>query len=85
VLDLVQRIVVIDAGRVVLDGPKQQVLATLAGAPPGGAARPAANGPAAASPAAAAAAAGTAAGSGTAADNVHRHPATQPVQRAAAV
>jgi ATP-binding cassette subfamily C protein LapB len=83
VLDLVQRIVVIDAGRVVLDGPKQQVLATLAGAPPGGAARPAAGAPAAPPPAAAAA--GAAAGSGTAPANVHRHPATQPVQRAAAV
>ena len=36
VLELVQRVVVIDAGRVVLDGPKEQVLAALAGAKPTG-------------------------------------------------
>ena len=34
VLELVQRIVVVDAGRVVLDGPKDQVLAALRGLPP---------------------------------------------------
>jgi len=34
VLDLVQRVVVIDGGRVVLDGPKDQVLAALSGARP---------------------------------------------------
>ena len=33
VLELVQRIVVIDAGRVVMDGPKDQVLAALQGKP----------------------------------------------------
>lgn len=33
VLELVQRIVVIDAGRVVMDGPKDQVLAALSGRP----------------------------------------------------
>ncbi|MES2886556.1 MAG: type I secretion system permease/ATPase [Pseudomonadota bacterium] len=34
VLDLVDRVVVIDAGKVVLDGPKAQVLAALSGAKP---------------------------------------------------
>ena len=52
VLELVQRIIVIDAGKVVMDGPKAQVLAALSGAkpaaqaaPPGqqGAAQPATN------------------------------------------
>ena len=38
VLELVQRVVVIDAGKVALDGPKNLVLAALAGVPPGGAA-----------------------------------------------
>ena len=37
-LELVQRVVVIDGGRVVLDGPKEQVLAALSGAKPAGAA-----------------------------------------------
>ena len=37
VLELVQRVVVIDGGRVVLDGPKEQVLAALSGAKPAGA------------------------------------------------
>ncbi len=37
VLDLVQRVVVIDAGKVVLDGPKNLVLAALSGAVPQGA------------------------------------------------
>lgn len=34
VLELVQRVVVVDGGRVVLDGPKEQVLAALSGAKP---------------------------------------------------
>jgi ATP-binding cassette subfamily C protein LapB len=34
VLELVSRIVVVDAGRVVMDGPKEQVLAALSGAKP---------------------------------------------------
>ncbi|MEN9894109.1 MAG: hypothetical protein RLY78_4404 [Pseudomonadota bacterium] len=34
VLEMVQRIVVVDAGRVVMDGPKAQVLAALSGARP---------------------------------------------------
>ena len=48
VLELVQRIIVIDAGKVVMDGPKAQVLAALSGvkpaaqaAPPGAAGAPA--------------------------------------------
>ena len=48
VLELVQRIIVIDAGKVVMDGPKAQVLAVLSGvkpaaqaAPPGAAGAPA--------------------------------------------
>jgi ATP-binding cassette subfamily C protein LapB len=43
VLELVQRVVVVDGGRVVLDGPKAQVLAALSGvrpAPPGQGAQP---------------------------------------------
>jgi ATP-binding cassette subfamily C protein LapB len=32
VLELVQRVVVVDGGRVVMDGPKEQVLAALGGA-----------------------------------------------------
>ena len=40
VLELVQRIVVIDAGRVVMDGPKAQVLAALSGAKPAAQAAP---------------------------------------------
>jgi ATP-binding cassette subfamily C protein LapB len=79
VLDLVQRIVVVDGGRIVLDGPKPQVLAALAGGPPAGAPRPA--NAAAPAPPGPSATAGPAAASA----NVHRHPATQPVQRAAAV
>jgi ATP-binding cassette subfamily C protein LapB len=38
VLELVQRVIVIDAGKVALDGPKNLVLAALAGTPPAGAA-----------------------------------------------
>lgn len=71
VLDLVQRIVVIDGGRVVLDGPKPQVLAALAGGPAAGAPK--------------APSAQPDGGSASSPGNVHRHPATQPVQRAAAV
>ncbi len=62
VLELVNRIVVVDNGRLVMDGPKDQVLAALSGArpaPPPGQAQ--------------------------AADNVRRHPSTQPVQREAAL
>jgi ATP-binding cassette subfamily C protein LapB len=40
VLELVQRIIVIDAGRVVMDGPKAQVLAALSGAKPAAQAAP---------------------------------------------
>jgi ATP-binding cassette subfamily C protein LapB len=46
VLELVQRVVVVDAGRIVMDGPKDAVLAALSGA------RPAASQPPAAVPAA---------------------------------
>jgi len=62
VLELIERIVVLDAGRVVMDGPKVAVLAALSGSKP-------------TVPAEQEAAAG----------NVHRHPATQPLQREAAV
>jgi ATP-binding cassette subfamily C protein LapB len=34
VLELVQRIVVVDAGRIVMDGPRDAVLAALSGARP---------------------------------------------------
>jgi ATP-binding cassette subfamily C protein LapB len=45
VLELVGRIVVVDSGKVVMDGPKAQVLAALSGAKPAGqAAPPGANG-----------------------------------------
>jgi ATP-binding cassette subfamily C protein LapB len=37
VLELVDRIVVVDAGKLVMDGPKAQVLAALSGARPPGA------------------------------------------------
>lgn len=49
VLDLVQRIVVVDAGKVVLDGPKAQVIAALSGATPRAAAASSADGSAASS------------------------------------
>lgn len=62
VLDLVNRIVVVDGGKVVMDGPKQAVLAALSGA------KPTAPAPSAEQP-----------------SNLHMHPATQPVQRAASV
>ncbi len=41
VLELVQRVVVVDGGRIVLDGPKEQVLAALSGAKPAAPAGPA--------------------------------------------
>jgi ATP-binding cassette subfamily C protein LapB len=51
VLELVTRIVVVDAGRVVMDGPKAQVLAALSGAKPAAqAAPPSANGQPAVAP-----------------------------------
>jgi ATP-binding cassette subfamily C protein LapB len=37
VLELVSRILVVDAGRLVMDGPRDQVLAALSGVRPGGA------------------------------------------------
>jgi len=40
VLELVQRIVVVDAGRVVMDGARAQVLAALSGAKPAADAAP---------------------------------------------
>ena len=40
-LELVDRIIVVDAGKVVLDGPKAAVLAALAGARPAAPAAPA--------------------------------------------
>ena len=40
VLELVQRIIVVDAGKVVMDGPKAQVLAALSGAKPAAQAAP---------------------------------------------
>lgn len=63
VLELAQRVIVVDGGRIVLDGPKAQVLAALSGAKPAATATPEGAGP----------------------GNVHLHPATQPVQREAAV
>jgi ATP-binding cassette subfamily C protein LapB len=41
VLELVDRIIVVDAGKVVLDGPKAAVLAALAGVRPAAPAAPA--------------------------------------------
>lgn len=63
VLELVSRIVVMDAGRLVMDGPRDQVLAALSGVRP------------TAPPASEAAGA----------NNLHMHPAAQPVQRSASV
>jgi ATP-binding cassette subfamily C protein LapB len=60
-------VLVVDGGRIVLDGPKAQVLAALSGAraaPPPSAVDGAA---------------------GSAPNNLHRHPSTQPVQHEAAV
>jgi ATP-binding cassette subfamily C protein LapB len=69
VLELVNRVVVVDAGKLVMDGPKAQALAALAGA----------------KPAAAPGAPGSAAQPQAPQTNVHLHPAAQPVQRQAAV
>jgi len=69
VLELVNRVVVVDAGKLVMDGPKAQALAALSGA----------------KPAAAPGAPGAAAQPQPAQTNVHLHPAAQPVQRQAAV
>jgi len=43
VLELAQRVVVVDGGKVILDGPKAQVLAALSGAKPAASATPEAN------------------------------------------
>ena len=64
VLELVTRVLVVDGGKVVLDGPKSQVLAALAGVKPS---------------------APPSAGAGEPPSNLHRHPATQPMQREASV
>ena len=45
VLELVQRVLVVDGGRLVMDGPKDQVLAALSGARPAVAAKPGAPAP----------------------------------------
>jgi ATP-binding cassette subfamily C protein LapB len=45
VLELAQRVVVVDAGKIVLDGPKAQVLAALSGQKPSASAAPAAGNP----------------------------------------
>jgi ATP-binding cassette subfamily C protein LapB len=50
VLELVQRIIVVDAGRVVMDGPKAAVLAALSGAKPAAQAAPPSAGGAPATP-----------------------------------
>jgi ATP-binding cassette subfamily C protein LapB len=63
VLELVSRVVVVDTGKVVLDGPKDAVLAALSGVRP----------------------AGAVAGAGEGGSNLHRHPASQPQQREAAL
>jgi ATP-binding cassette, subfamily C, bacterial LapB len=58
-------VLVVDAGRVVMDGPKMQVLAALSGArptPPAQAAQP-----------------------NAAPNNLHQHPAAQPMEREAAL
>ena len=74
VLELVKRIVVIDSGKLVMDGPKAQVLAALSGA------KPTPNAGAPAQPVHASAVAGAAAAS-----NVHLHPRVQPDARKASV
>jgi ATP-binding cassette subfamily C protein LapB len=73
VLELVQRIIVVDAGKIVMDGPKAQVLAALSGTRPM---------PQPGQPAVAVAGGAPAA---VAVTNVHRHPSTQPAERKAAV
>jgi len=45
VLELAQRVIVVDGGRIVLDGPKAQVLAALSGAKPAATATPEGTGP----------------------------------------
>jgi ATP-binding cassette subfamily C protein LapB len=72
VLELVDRIVVMDAGRIVMDGPKAQVLAALSGARPVPAAPTAM-------------AAQKAASAPASASNVHLHPSAQPADSKAAV
>ena len=72
VLELVQRVVVVDNGRVVMDGPKAQVLAALSGTRPAG--TPPAGG-----------AGAVAGGTDMPAGNVRLHPSAQPQQREAAV
>jgi ATP-binding cassette subfamily C protein LapB len=69
VLELVNRVVVVDAGRVVMDGPKAAVLAALSGQRPVQAGAPGAAPGAAPEPP----------------SNLHRHPGMQPQDRAAAV
>jgi ATP-binding cassette subfamily C protein LapB len=73
VLELVDRVVVVDAGRIVMDGPKAKVLAALSGAKPAAAA------------AATVAVPGRPGAAEAPPSNIHRHPATQPLQRGAAV
>lgn len=89
VLELVSRILVVDSGRLVMDGPRDQVLAALSGVRPGGAPGQQAQGgapnPAAAQAAQAAHAAQMAQGAQVANGTVHMHPAAQPVNRNAAV
>lgn len=69
VLELVSRVMVVDNGRLVMDGPRDQVLAALSGVRPASPAQPNAEGGAAQ------------ANNG----NLHMHPAAQPVQRSASV
>jgi len=45
VLELAQRVIVVDGGKIVLDGPKAQVLAALSGAKPAATATPEGHGP----------------------------------------
>jgi ATP-binding cassette subfamily C protein LapB len=72
VLELVTRVVVVDAGRVVMDGPKAQVLAALSGqrpaAPPQQQQQQQQHQPAAAPP-----------------SNLHLHPTARTVEREASV
>jgi ATP-binding cassette subfamily C protein LapB len=71
VLELIDRIVVVDQGRVVMDGPKAAVLNALAGGKP-----------AAAPPGSSAGGAGSSDAAATPASNVRQHPSAQPMQRA---
>jgi len=83
VLELVQRVVVVDQGRVVMDGPKAAVLAALSGATPTSApaSTPTTNPSAAPTQTPTA----TATAPPAAPSNVHMHPSSQPVQREAAL